>query len=328
MERMCQYLRYLNPLQIWVLLSALFLTSREHSASTMEEKMNEMFEQVAKLPLLTQTVRKLRPNDFPDSSLAARVTTLETNATSVSSGSGLERSWNMLGHSDGSTAIGSLGSHAGSSDDNGNTRRRLDTLSSPEDEQSRSAVLLRFPCEQYHKGITKRIHNLREESNMPAYKKPVRIHCTAGSVSVWLVFETRTKCQDFTARYKDDGIPYAINSHLCCTNQISLSANPNQLKTERLEKQFAPLWRELADQLNVLFPDGDDEGAFIIPALDARSHVLSVKDRRNGVGKLVFKLASLCSGQAFTLVTLELPVPGVSPEVLQRVLSRASTATM
>ena len=84
----------------------------------------------------------------------------------------------------------------------------------------------------------------------------------------------------------------------------------------------------MADQLQVIFPDGDDEGAFIIPALDARSHVLSIKDRRNGVGKPVFKLASLESGQKFTLVTTELPVPGVSPEVLQRVLSQANKANV
>ena len=53
--------------------------------------------------------------------------------------------------------------------------------------------------------------------------------------------------------------------------------------------------RELADHLKVLFLDGDDEGVFIIPALDARSQILSIKDRRNGIGK-----------------------PGISPEVLQR----------
>ena len=68
----------------------------------------------------------------------------------------------------------------------------------------------------------------------------------------------------------------------------------------------------MADQLKVLFPDRDDEGAFIIPALDTRSHVLSIKDRRNGVGKPVFKLAPLGSGQTFTLVTPELCVPGIS----------------
>ena len=77
----------------------------------------------------------------------------------------------------------------------------------------------------------------------------------------------------------------------------------------------------MADQLKVLFPDGDEEGVFIIPALDARSHVLRIKDRRNGVGKPVFKLASLGSVQLFTVVSPDLSVPGVSPEVLQRVLS-------
>ena len=71
------------------------------------------------------------------------------------------------------------------------------------------------------------------------------------------------------------------------------------------------MWRELVDQPKVLFFDGDDEGAFIIPALDARSHVLSIKDRRNGVGKPVFKLASLGSRQTLTLVTPELSVPGI-----------------
>ena len=79
-------------------------------------------------------------------SLLARVTTLEAGATSGSSGPDSARSWNTLGHGDGSTDTGSLGSHGpGSSDDNRNTRRRLDTFSSPEDEHTRSAVLLHFP---------------------------------------------------------------------------------------------------------------------------------------------------------------------------------------
>ena len=128
------------------------------------------------------------------SSLAAFVTAVETNATSVSSGSSSARSWNIHGHSDGSTATGSLGSHGpGSSDDSRNTRRRLDAFSSPEDEQARSAVLLRSPCEQYLQGITMWIHVLWEKSNMPAHNKPVRIHCEAGSVSARFVFETRAK---------------------------------------------------------------------------------------------------------------------------------------
>ena len=46
-----------------------------------------------------------------------------------------------------------------------------------------------------------------------------------------------------------------------------------------------------------------------------------MKDRRNGVGKLVFKLAPLGSGPTFALDRPELSVPGVSPDVLQRSLS-------
>ena len=67
-----------------------------------------------------------------------------------------------------------------------------------------------------------------------------------------------------------------------------------------------------------------DNTAFIIPALDTRSHVHSIKDRRNGVGKTVFKLSLLGSGQTFALVTPEPSVPGVLPDVLQHVLSQAN----
>ena len=72
----------------------------------------------------------------------------------------------------------------------------------------------------------------------------------------------------------------------------------------------------------------DDEGAFIIPVLEARSYVLSIKDRRNGVGKPVFQLASLGIGQLFSLVTPELSVHGVSTEVMQLVLSQANKANV
>ena len=204
--------------------------------------------------------------------------------------------------------------------------RGVDLISSQAPKMNKHEVpfLLRFTCEQYHKGITKWINNLWEESNMPAVNKPVRLHCKAGSVSVRLVFETRAKCQDFIARCKIDGIPYAIDSPFCCTNTNIIVRQSKSIEDRDIGKHFAPLWRELADQLKVLFPDGDDEGAFIIPALDARSQVLSTEDRRNGIGKPVFKRASRGSGQTFTLVAPELSVLGVSPEVLQRVLSHAN----
>ena len=84
------------------------------------------------------------------------------------------------------------------------------------------------------------------------------------------------------------------------------------IEEREIGKQLMPLWKELADQLKILFPDGDDEGAFSILALDSRSQILSVKDCRNGIGKPVFKLAPLGSGQTFMLVASDLSVPCIS----------------
>ena len=112
-------------------------------------------------------------------------------------------------------------------------------------EHARSTVLLQLPCEQHHTGITNWINNLWaikncaksslsatplcttphwncemdqyswERSNIPADNKPVTIHCKAGSVSARLVFETRTKCQDFVTRHEDDDIHFEIDSPFC-----------------------------------------------------------------------------------------------------------------
>ena len=126
-------------------------------------------------------------------------------------------------------------------------------------------------------------------------------------------------------RYKDDGIPFAINSPFCCTNSTITVRQSRSIEDREIGKQFALLWKVLADQLKLLFLDGDDEGAFIVPALDARSQILSIKDRSNGVGKPVLKLAPFGNGRLFAFVTPDLRVPGVSSEVLQRVISQASS---
>ena len=80
------------------------------------------------------------------------------------------------------------------------------------DEHARSAVLLRFHFEQYHRGMLKWIEIFG--------KNPTCQHTTSLSefiakqfLSVKPEFETRAKCQDFVDRYKDDGISYEIDSH-------------------------------------------------------------------------------------------------------------------
>ena len=108
------------------------------------------------------------------------------------------RSWPSLEQVDGSTATGFHG--PGSSDDSRNTRRRLDTFSNPDDENARSAVLLQFPCEQFHADVSSWLKKFLPTTDIPASNRLIRIHCKTGSLSARLAFEIRAKCQDFVAR--------------------------------------------------------------------------------------------------------------------------------
>ena len=210
-------------------------------------------------------------------SLAARVAALETTSASASSGSGSASTWNLLGQSDGSKAAGSLGSHGpGSSDDNRNTRRRLGTFSSPEDEHARSAVLLRFPCKQFHAGVSSCLNEFCASTNTPAINKPVRIHCKTGSLSARRVFETRAKCQDFVARYKDDGITYEVDIPFCNISTKITVRQSKSLEDREIGRRFAPLWEVLCTKLQEIFPVRDAKDTFIVLALDVRSHILSI----------------------------------------------------
>ena len=84
----------------------------------------------------------------------------------------------------------------------------LDTFSSPDDENARSAVLLRFPCEQCHAGVSAWLRKTLV-ALAPA-DMPVRIHF--GTTSARLVCSTRAKCQEFVATHRDEGLPYSIDS--------------------------------------------------------------------------------------------------------------------
>ena len=78
------------------------------------------------------------------------------------------------------------------------------------------------------------------------------------------------------ARHKDDGIPTKLTVHFVKAAPFLLFASPRHLKTEKSGKTFAPLWNVLAEKLKILFPEGDDTGTFIVPAIDVRSQVLSI----------------------------------------------------
>ena len=93
------------------------------------------------------------------STLTARLCKVETHAASA----GSVRSRPTLEQVDGSTAAGSHGPE--SSYDNRNTRRRLHTSSSTEDEQSRSAVLFRSLANNTSKGL--------QSGSIPFWKNPI-----------------------------------------------------------------------------------------------------------------------------------------------------------
>ena len=69
--------------------------------------------------------------------------------------------------------------------------------------------------------------------------------------------------------------PMKLIVYFCNAKTIISVRQSKSIEDREIGKQFAPLWRVLAKQLKILFPGGDDEGAFIIPALDTRSQVLS-----------------------------------------------------
>ena len=129
-------------------------------------------------------------------------------------------------------------------------------------------------------------------------------------------------------RYKDDGIPYQVDSPFCNVKTNIAVRQSKSLEDREIGNRFAPLWEILAAKLKVLFPEGDDTGTFIVPALNVRSQVLSIKDRRNGVGKPVFKLAPFGNGQVFALTAPDLCVLGIPDDVSQQVISQASTANV
>ena len=105
--------------------------------------------------------------------------------------------------------------------------------------------------------------------------------------------------------------PTKLTVHFAKAETVSLVRQSKSLEDREIGKQFAALWKVLAEKLKVLFPDGNDTGPFIDRALDIRSQVLSIKDRSNGVGKSECKLALSGNGQLFALTASDLHVPGI-----------------
>ena len=107
--------------------------------------------------------------------------------------------------------------------------------------------------------------------------------------------------------------PTKLIVHFATAEPISQSASPSHLKTEKSENNLRLCGKFLAQKLKVLFPKEM-----------TKFSVFQKKDRRNGVGKPVFKLAPFGNGQLFDLTAPHLRVPGIPDDVLQQVISQAS----
>ena len=141
---------------------------------------------------------------------------------------------------------------------------------------------------------------------MPAFNKLVRIHCKAGAVSARLIFKKRDKCQDFVVRCRDDGITHAIDSPFCCINTTIIVHQYKSIEDRdigNIVRLYGENWLTNSKFASLMETKGHSSSW--------RHLSLSIKDRRNGVGKPMF-LHILEADNC-----LPLCVPGIPGEVLQ-----------
>ena len=81
---------------------------------------------------------------------------------------------------------------------------------------------------------------------MPAPSLHIRIHCKTGSASAQLVFEKRAECQEFVARFKDDGLTYKVDSLFCNTSATILVRQSKSPEDREIGRRFKPPWEVLA----------------------------------------------------------------------------------
>ena len=114
------------------------------------------------------------------------------------------------------------------------------------------------------------------------------------------MFDARAKCQDFVARFKDDGPLYLFNSPFCTATSTFLVRQSRSPELQEIGR-FGPLWKDLVTRFEEIFPEHDTEGTNIVSTIDFRAQVLNVFDRRYGIGVPVFKFAPVGHEQLFSV---------------------------
>ena len=108
-------------------------------------------------------------------------------------------------------------------------------------------------CEHCHAGVSTWLKKFFATTNMPTANNPVRIHCKTGSTSARFVFNTRTKCQEFVATYRNDGVPCAVENPFCNTSATIMVRQSKSPEDRETGKRVAPLWNVLATKLREVF---------------------------------------------------------------------------
>ena len=130
---------------------------------------------------------------------------------------------------------------------------------SPDDENARRAVLLRFSCEPCHAGMSAWLNKELDPSDYPQ-----RVHCKRGTDSARIVLNTRALCQDLVARFKDDGLPYSVSSPFCIATSTMLV---RQSRFQEWQDQLEVFAKPLKEN----FLEEDTEGTHVVPTIDFRA---------------------------------------------------------
>ena len=161
---------------------------------------------------------------------------------------------------------------------------------------------------------------LMAEKDTRCRRSARKSQCKRGLKSARIELSSRSKCQYFVARFKDDGLPYSVHSIFCIPISRIIARRSRSKEWREIGRSFAPLWCIFGNKLRDIFRDEDTEGTYVVPTIDFRAQVLNVYDRRSGLGKPVFRFAPTGAGHWYCIS------PCVSVDILQQIVSEASAA--
>ena len=127
-------------------------------------------------------------------------------------------------------------------------------------------------------------NSIWEKSNILAFNKPVRFHCKTGGLSARLEDETRAHVRIL---WLDTRLMVSLSELIvqCSTAEpISQSASASHLRTRKSEDDLR-LFGKFCPQSNENSSRRRSHRFLHFPCTDVRSQVLSIFDRRHGVGK-------------------------------------------